>query len=189
MAVFIFSLILAALPAAFAQSNANSIVPSKNVGKVHLGRYGAAYLSKLPRPDANDSGMGRYRSVWVSKRPDGHIDTLYIYSVANGPRQIEPLEGVSIELIRVTSPWYRTRGGLSTGSTLAQILRGFPDLRPTDDSKTLYDDAKDGIAFEFAEPATADSLVTAIIIHQPGKVDLATAQDVNKVLRSGDIQQ
>jgi hypothetical protein len=190
IAVFVIAVALATagLPYACAQTGSNLIVAGQSIGQTHLGRYGAADLAKLPNADADDSGMGRYRSVWLSKEHGGRTDTLYIYSVANDPRDIQPRNGVSIWLIRVTSPWYRTSDGISTGSTLPRILHGFPGARPTDQSQTLYDDAKHGIAFEFAGRATAGSACIAIMVHPPGNVNLATAQDVNDILRSNRIQ-
>jgi hypothetical protein len=190
LAVFVIALTLglATLLNLSAKIGSNLIVPGQSVGQMRLGRYGAVYLAKLPKPDADDSGMGRYRSVWLSRKQGGQTDTLYVYSVANGPRNIKPFDGASIRLIRVTSPWYRTIDGLFTGSTLSQILHRFPNARPTDPGQTLYDDAKLGIAFEFAGPAPAGSACVAIMIHPPGDVNLATAQDVNEILRANGIQ-
>jgi hypothetical protein len=173
---------------AFAQSGSHLIVPGQSIGQTHLGRFGAAYLAKLPKPDANDSGMGKYRSVWLSNNQGGRKETLYIFSVANDPRDIEPRNGVSIRLIRVTSPWYHTANSISTGNTLPQILRSFPGARASDQSQTLYDDAEQGIAFEFAGRATAGSPCIAIMVHPPGKVNLTTANDVNEILRANGIQ-
>ena len=190
IAVFVIAVALssAALPRASAQTGSNLIVAGQSIGQTRLGRYGAVYLAKRGKPDADDSGMGKYRSVWLSKKEGGGTDTLYIYSVANDPRDIQPRDGVSIWLIRVTSPWYRTSDGLSTGCTLAQILRSFPGARPTAESQTLYDDAKHGIAFEFAGRAAAGSPCIAIMVHPPGNVNLATAEDVNGILRANGIQ-
>jgi hypothetical protein len=171
-----------------ASAQSNLIVAGQSIGQTHLGRFGADYLARLPKPDADDSGMGRYRSVWLSKNQAGRKDTLYIFSVANGPRDIEPSNGVSIELIRVTSPWYHTANGISTGITLPRILRGFPGVRSTDSSLNLYDDANRGIAFEFAGGATAGSPCIAIMVHPPGKVDLTSAKDVNEILRANGVQ-
>jgi hypothetical protein len=172
-----------------AQTGSNLIIAGKSVGQTHLGRYGAAYLARLPAPDADDSGMGQYRSVWLSRKQGGRADTLYIYSVANGPREIKPFKGVSIQLIRVTSPWYRTPDGLSTGSRLDQILRRFPHARPGDDSQGLYVDAKQGIAFEFAGHAAAESRCIAISVFSPGdeNVHVETAQEIDELLRSNGI--
>ena len=97
------------------------------------------------------------------------------------------LNGVSILLIRITSPWYHTANSISTGNTLPQILRSFPGARTIDQSQTLYDDVEQGIAFEFAGRATAGSPCTAIMVHPPGKVNLTTAKDVNEILRANGI--
>ena len=59
-----------------AQNGSSLIVAGQSIGQTHLGRFGATYLAKLPKPDADDSGMGKYRSVWLSKNRDGRKDTL-----------------------------------------------------------------------------------------------------------------
>lgn len=188
LAVFavVGGLTAAALLQAPAQTGSNLIVAGQRIGQTHLGRFGAVALAKLPSPDATDSGMGRYRSVWIS-REGARTDTLYIYAVANDPRDIEPRNGVSIWLIRVTSPWYRTPEGLSTGSTFPRILHAFPGVRATDQSQTLYDDPKRGIAFEFARRATAGSACIAIMVHPAGNVNLVTAREIGDLLRENGV--
>jgi hypothetical protein len=170
------------------QNASNLIVPGQSIGQTHLGRFGGGDLAKLPRPAANDNGMGKYRSVWISKKQKGPNDTLFIYSVANGPRDVQPGSGVSIELIRVTSSWYQTANGTSTGKSLAQIRRSFPKARPTDEKLTVYDDAAQGIAFEFAGDTNSESLCIAIMIHPPGTVNFTTAKDVDEILRTNGIK-
>ena len=56
----------------------NQIIAGVSVGQIQLGRNGAAFLAKLPHPDADDSGMGQFRSVWLSRKQGGRTDTLYI---------------------------------------------------------------------------------------------------------------
>jgi hypothetical protein len=105
IAVLVVALLgVAVLGDVSAQNDSSLIVAGQSIGQTHLGRFGATYLAKLPKPDADDSGMGKYRSVWLSKNQAGK-ETLYIFSVANDPRDIQPRNGVSIRLIRVTSPW------------------------------------------------------------------------------------
>jgi hypothetical protein len=170
IAVVVIALFGAAVPGnASAQSGSNLIVPDQSIGQTHLGRFGADDLARLPKPDADDSGMGKYRSVWLSKNQAGRKDTLYIFSIANGPRDIKPLDGVTIQLIRVTSPWYHTASGISTGSTLSQILRRVPGARSAGQSLNLYDDANQGIAFEFAGGVATKSPCFAITVHPAGK--------------------
>jgi hypothetical protein len=178
----------AALGKASAQTGSNLIVPGQSIGQTHLGRFGANDLARLPKPDADDSGMGKYRSVWLSKNQAGRKDSLYIFSIANGPRDIKPADGVTIQLIRVTSPWYDTANGISTGSTLSQILRRFPGARSTGQNRNLYDDPNQGIAFEFTGSVTTKSPCIAIMVHPAGKVNLASAQDVNEILSGNGIR-
>jgi hypothetical protein len=118
----------------------------------------------------------------------GRKDSLYIFSIANGPRDIQPRSGVTIQLIRVTSPWYRTANGISTGLTLSQVLRRFPEARSTDQSLNLYDDANQGIAFEFAGRVTSKSPCIAIMVHPAGEANLATAKDVKEILSANGVQ-
>ncbi len=189
VAILIIAILSAVISGrASTQNGLNLIVAGQSIGQTHLGRFGATDLAKLPSPAANDSGMGKYRSVWLSKKQKGPNDTLYIFSVANGPREVQPPSGVSIELIRVTSSWYQTANGISTGKNLAQILRSFPNARPTDQKLTVYDDAAQGIAFEFAGDTNPNSLCIAIMVHPPGKVNFTTAKDVDEILRANGIK-
>ena len=172
---------MAALPPAFAHPGSNLIIPGQSIGQTYLGRNGALYLNKLPKPNAVDAGMSQTRQVWVSKKGGQRTDTLFIHTVSNGALNVQPLQGVTIDNIRVTSPWFHTPSGLSTGSTLAQIRRHFPNVRPVDRDRTLYDDAKLGIAFEFAH-ATVGSPCIAIMVHPSGDVHVADREEVNRVL-------
>ncbi len=180
------TLSMGVLPPALAQAGDNLIIPGQSIGQTHLGRNGDLYLNKLPRPDGMDVGMSQTRQVWVSKKGGKRSDTLFIHTVSNGALNVRPIQGVTIDDIRVTSPWYHTNDGLSTGSTRAQIRRRFPNARPVDGDRTLYDDARLGIAFEFAQSATAKSPCIAIMVHPPGDVHVADMEEVNRVLREGD---
>ncbi len=175
---------MAALPPALAQAGSNLIIPGQSVGQTYLGSNGSFYLNKLTKPDGVDVGMSQTRQVWVSKKGGQRTDTLFIHTLSNGALNIQPIQGVTIDDIRVTSPWFHTPNGLSTGSTLAQIRHHFPNVRPVDGERTLYDDAKLGIAFEFAQSATDRSPCIAIMVHPPGDVHVANMEEVNRVLRS-----
>ena len=177
---------MAVLPPADAIAAANVIIiPGESIGQTHLGSNGAYYLKKLPKPDATDVGMSQFRGVWVSKRGN-RTDTLYIHTVSNGALNVQPLSGSTIDDIRVTSPWYHTSGGISTGSTKTQILRRFPHARLVNGETSIYDDAKQGIAFEFAPKANAQSPCIAIMVHPSGNVHLASTENVNNILHQND---
>ena len=53
---------------------------------------------------------------------------------------------------------------------------------------TVYDDAGQGIAFEFAGDTSPNSLCIAIMVHPPGKVNFTTAKDVDEILRANGIK-
>ena len=177
---------MAALPFAPAIAGDNLIIPGQSIGQTHLGSNGYLYLSKLPKSDAVDVGMSQSRQVWVAKKEGKRFDTLFIHTVSNGARNVQPIDGITIDNLRVTSPWFHTHDGISTRSTLAQIRHRFPNVRPVYVNQTLYDDAKLGIAFEFAQSATAEAPCIAIMVHPPGDTHVANKEEVNQLLRSGD---
>ena len=166
------------------QRGASLIRPGESIGQTHLGAKGGFDLKKLPQPDLVDNYTSHSVRVWISNKA-GRTDTLFVKTVSNSALGVRPLDGVSVELIRVTSPWYHTASGLSTGSTLARIRREFPDARSVDNDQRLYGDSKRGIAFEFARNPTADSPCSAVMVHPPGKQQVASADEVENLLREG----
>ncbi|MDQ2800675.1 MAG: hypothetical protein M3Y13_13685, partial [Armatimonadota bacterium] len=143
--------------AAPARSGDFLIVPGQRIGRTLLGSQGSRMLSHLPTPTRSDGGMSQQYLVWLSSASRrGRRDTLFIHTVRNGELTVKPLDGVTIDVIRVTSPVFATQSGLHVGSPLAQIQHQFPHLRSanrfTNPSHTLYDDKSRGIAFEFAHP-------------------------------------
>ena len=111
IAVLVVALLgVAVLGDVSAQNGSSLIVAGQSIGQTHLGRFGATYLAKLPKPDADDSGMGKYRSVWLSKNQAGRKETLYIFSVAND-RDINPAWR-QYSADPVTSPSTRSSRGI-----------------------------------------------------------------------------
>jgi hypothetical protein len=161
------------------------IVPGERIGQTHLGHDGAETLQRLPKPSGVDRGMSKARLAWKSN-PGGPFNTLLIYTVNNGAMDVEPADGVTIKLIRVTAKYFRTANGISTGSTLEQIRKAFPNAAPLADVPTIYDDLKQGIAFEFPKEPTADSVCIAIMVHPPGESNVATRAQVASVLEEGN---
>ena len=174
------------LPKAFAASNSNVIVPGQSIGQTYLGANGTSYLNKLPKANAVDVGMSQTRQVWVSKQRN-RTNTLFIHTVSNGALGVQPINGVTIDNIRITSSWFHTSSGdISTGSTKAKVLKNFPGARPVDGNSTIYDDAKRGIAFEFPKQANDKSPCIAIMIHPKGNPHLATTEEVSRILSNGE---
>jgi hypothetical protein len=167
------------------QTSDSLIVPGERIGQTYLGHDGAETLKRLPKPSGVDRGMSQSRQVWKSK-PGGPLETLFIYAVNNGAIDVEPSDGVTIELIRVTAKYFRTANGISTGSTLEQIRKAFPDAVPLNDVPNIYDDLKEGIAFEFSNKPTSGSPCIAITVHPPGDSHVATQAQVASVLEEGN---
>jgi hypothetical protein len=188
--LFILSIALAltavssAHPESPDQSGANLIRPGESIGRTHLGRKGGFDLKNLPQPDVVDNYTSHSVRVWISKKA-GRTDTLFIKTVSNGALGVQPSNGVSIELIRVTSSWYHTPNGISTGSTYAEIHRTFPEARPVDSNQKLYDDAKLGIAFEFVRRPADESPCSAVMVHPRGEQHVTSGEDVENALQEG----
>jgi hypothetical protein len=153
----------------------NLIVPGVSIGQTHLGKTGASELQKLPVPTASEGGMSQSRQVWVDPKSK---NTLYIYTA-------QPGDSISVQLIRVTSPFFRTKGGIKSGSTLSQILRQYSRIQAVGDQGIVYDDSAIGIAFEFPPNPNQKSRCLAVMIHPPGQHNYATTEEVRSVLGSG----
>lgn len=77
-----------------------------------------------------------------------------------------------VRQIRITSPKFNTQNEISTGKSLQEIQKAFPNIKllaKYTDEKTknlveIYDSEANGIAFEFTQ-----NECTAIIIHTKGK--------------------
>lgn len=184
------SLLLAVPPIALSAAPRGDlfIVPGKRIGLTPLGPQGSRTLDHMAKPHRSDGAMSQGYFVWVSHPQTGGPYTLFIHTTSNGALDVKPLNGLTIDCIRVTSPYFVTRAargdGLHVGSTLAQIRRRFPRVRPVDGDRTLYDDARGGIAFEFARPAAPSSRAIAVMIHPPGDSQFADARQVRDLLQS-----
>jgi hypothetical protein len=161
-----------------AESDSALIVPGERIGQTPLGSNGATTLKNLPRPDAIDQGTSQTRQVWKSSKSGGLFDTLFIHTTSNSVIDAKPADGVTIDLIRITASYFHTGNGISTGSEFEDIRRKFPNAAPIDGTPTVYDDEKQGIAFEFIN----GSVCIAIMIHPPGNSHIATQAEVASVL-------
>ena len=165
-----------------APPNSFLVVPGHRIGHTLLGHDGAYTLAHLPKPARSDAGMSQRQYVWTSSAAHGTQNTLFVHAVSNGALNVKPLSDLTIDTIRVTSPSFATKTGLHVGSTLAQLRRQFPHLRPTNSDGTLYDDQKRGITFEFARRPEADTRAIAVIVHPSGRFHPVTARQVRALL-------
>ena len=169
-----------------AASQKASVVPGQSLGGIALGPNGLEELKKLGKPYRVDRGMSQTHQVWKWFRPGGRFDTFFVHTVNNGATDAQPSDGVTIDLIRTTATRFKTADGIAAGSTLQQIRKSFPDAAPADGTPTVLDDVKRGIAFEFSEAPTNQSICIAIMVHTPGQSNFATQQQVAEVLENGN---
>jgi hypothetical protein len=163
-----------------------SVVPGQSLGGIALGPNGLEELKKLGKPYRIDRGMSQTRQVWKWFKPGGRFDTFFVHTVNNGATDAQPSDGVTIDLIRTTATRFKTADGIAAGSTLEQIRKSFPDAAPADGTPTVLDDVKRGIAFEFSEAQTNQSICIAVMVHTPGQSNFATQQQVAEVLGNGN---
>ncbi|MEH1838838.1 MAG: hypothetical protein V7L20_08735 [Nostoc sp.] len=174
---FAAALSLTTLPFASAESKSNLIIPGQSIGQTHLGLNGGINLGKPP--DAGDFAMMKGDSVWVSKQGNKK-NTLYIHYLKNAALNVQPIDGITIETIRITSSWFHTDSNISTENTKAQILRRFPKAS-SNEKGTLFVDEKLGIAFEFAQ-STDNSPCIAISVFSPSRPYVTTKERVQYLL-------
>jgi hypothetical protein len=145
--------------------NAFEIIPGERIGLTKL-EENTETLSELGKPDFSDSAMGKSWVTWISK--DAEKNELNIYSSYKNSEMNEKV----VRQIRITSPKFQTPSEISTGKTLQEIQKAFPDIKLvakyTDDKTKnlveIYDSETNGIAFEFTQNECA-----AIIVHTKGK--------------------
>ena len=164
-----------------APQGAYIIVPGHSIGHISLGADGARTLSHLPQPFAHDEGMSQTEQVWVSGA-HGHRYTLFIHTASNGALDVKPADGVTIDVIRVTSPVYRTRGGIGPGSTLSRILHYFPGAKSSS-SPAILDANAQGIAFEFPKAPKLSTECIAVTVHTPGVSNVPSAAQIAGLLQ------
>jgi len=177
------ALLLGASSAASAAPlNAYLVVPGHRIGHTLLGSDSARTLASLPKPTRSEGAASNRYYVWDAPAAHAQPHTLFVHAVTNGSLRFKPLDGVTIDTVRVTSPAFATQSGMHVGSTFAQILHQFPHLRSVNlfkDPHTLYDDKARGIAFEFAAHPKASSRALAVTVHTPGQAARTTAADIN----------
>ena len=160
------------------------IVPGSRLGLYHLGSDGVWSLKQLGKPVAIASAKSQTRQVWDW----GDQELFFVHTVSNRSLGVEPSDGVTIDLLRFSCPnetGIRTANGVATGTTREEVQKQFPDAQPVASAPGVYDDVKQGIAFEFAKEPKADSPCIAITIHSPGQSGVVTQEEVEKLLKKG----
>lgn len=146
-------------------NKAFEIIPGERIGLTKL-EENTETLSELGKPDFSDAAMGKSWATWISK--DDEKNELNIYSTYKNSEMKEKV----VRQIRITSPKFQTPSEISTGKSLQEIQKAFPDIKLVakyTDEKTkniieIYDSEAYGIAFEFTQNKCA-----SIIVHTKDK--------------------
>jgi hypothetical protein len=144
------------------------IIPGEKIGNISLGQNAGELESILGKPDVSDAAMGKAWITWFSKVSDTVTgNELNIYTTYKDNEMMEKV----VRQIRITSNEFKTAEGLSTGKSLAEIQKIYPEIEQTgkydmetNTPVTVYDDTESGIAFEFE-----DNTCVGIIIHEKEK--------------------
>ena len=145
--------------------NAFEIIPGERIGLTKL-EENTETLLELGKSDFSDAAMGKSWATWISK--DDEKNELNIYSTYKDSEMKEKV----VRQIRITSPKFQTPNEISTGKSLQEIQKAFPDIKLVakyTDEKTknlveIHDSETNGIAFEFTQ-----NECSAIIVHTKDK--------------------
>ena len=166
---------------AFAQQKEGDplIVPGGSVGEVKLGTEMSEVEKKLGEANVGEGAAGRGWSGWFAPKEGGgrgyELD-IYSHGTATSHGQVAVA-------IRVESPFFHTKEGISTKSSLAEFWKTFPDMHYVENAQSddkaveVYADGPRGIAVEVRRtavspegttpPAGSWGVCQAIIVFQP----------------------
>ncbi|MBV8213794.1 MAG: hypothetical protein JOZ08_11310 [Verrucomicrobia bacterium] len=159
-----------------------SMVPGARLGIYSLSSDGAQSLEQMGKPVAMESANSETQRVFNW----GGQTLFFVHTLSNRVTGAEPPDGVTIDLLRFSCPTetgVKTANGIHTGSSLAEVRNAFPDAQPVANAPWVYDDVKQGIAFEFEKSAVSESPCIAITIHVPGQSRIVTQQQVEALLK------
>lgn len=147
------------------------IIPGESIGKIALGTNALTLENILGKPDMSDAAMGKAWTTWYSKKPDAHNNKteLNIYTAYKDTGMREQ----TVQQIRTTSSFFETKDSIYVYSSLKDIKSKYVLQKAgeyTSDGITvmIYDDKKQGIAFEVAA-ANKENFCTGIVIHQKNR--------------------
>lgn len=143
------------------------IVAGKQIGQIYLGQDADELGKLLGKPGAGDAAMGKAWGIWYDDR-DTAIENYAVYTAYRD----STMQTKSVQQIRTGSPKYKTAEGLGTRSDLSQLLHAYPNLQKqasyannkTKDTLVIYDEVKQGIAFELVKNSCV-----AVTVHPANK--------------------
>jgi hypothetical protein len=154
-----------------AESN-TTLIAGESVGKISLGTDASNLQNLLGKPDMSDAAMGKAWTSWYGKKRDEHNNKteLNIYTAYKDTSMREQ----TVQQIRTTSSFFVTADSIHVYSSLDDIKNKYAVKKAaqykSSDGRTItvYDDNKDGIAFEIVS-ANTQNICTGIIIHAKNK--------------------
>ncbi len=155
----------------FKSDTAELIIPGEIIGHLRLGADENTATAKFPKSYYSEGAAGHSVEIWKSQ--DGNT-----VAVAS---EVDSHGGLTrpIVEIEVSSPYFRTRGGIGPGSSLSAVEQAYPNARAVRHAPksayvgkiALLDDKTHGIAFQF--PVASGKLsknahCTAVVIYAKG---------------------
>lgn len=140
------------------------ITPGRKIGKVALGMTRQTVHRSLGAPSGTYDlpGRGYKGDYWFSQ---DNSNTLRVFYDRSG----------RVYQVSATSPRFTTPEGITTGSSLAEVKRQFPNLKVLRMTKRgdidYYYDSRKGLAFEFTERLEENGSAMrlyAILVFKPG---------------------
>jgi hypothetical protein len=155
------------------QTEDDLIVPGKRIGEWRLGPNAENPEPTLALPDwLIYIRFKHLPGVRARLRPI----TIAVHKVSNRSVGVEPGDGFTVDLIYVDGGSFHTANGYTVYSD-KELARFYPEATPLSENPKIYDDQKQGIAFEFGADAFAKSCV-GIMVHLPGKPAFTTLEQV-----------
>lgn len=158
----------------------NRIVAGQSVGRIKLGDPSREIVKIYGQPTNifnRSTGIKEY--VWNFTKPEDYAPYDEIRLIFASDRVIQ---------IKVTSPQYSLPGGYAPGTTLAQVLQKYKNLKKnvyivlnetgSGYQAHFYDDVKAGVAFMVGAQDSFDhgAPLSAIYVHRPNKPVMPDAE-------------
>ncbi len=137
------------------------IVPGKSVGEIALGMENPEIYQRLGKSAVGDAAMGRYWDGWFGKKEGGGRGAEL--NIRSG-HSAEHDKDAAAEAIRVESPFFHTKEGIGTQSSVAEVWKAFPNLiytggDPNNEAVEVYEDDARGMAIEVRRTFTSTGSV------------------------------
>lgn len=158
------------------------VAPGRSLARLRLGAEASAALAPLGKPSFADAAMQKAWGTWYGK--DSARTQLDVYTAP----QDNDVDHHTVQLVRTTSREFRLPNSLGVGSPLSEIQAAYGHLplattyQLKAGTRYLYDDVKQGVAFE-TDGKAADSRCRALIVHLPGQALMTAALPMPEYLK------